>query len=326
MRPWFRPVQPTPAARASRRGAARLSRGLAPYAYLLPGLAFMTLATFIPIVYTVYISTTNFSLYNFLRFDYVGLANFREILAGLTARIFWPVFVWTLTFATLTTLLNYVVGLCVAVLLNNPHMRERNVYRTLLVLPLAVPGTIAILAWAGMLNQSFGAVNAVLVQLGLDRVPWLLHPTWAKASILLVNLWLGFPYMMTVCLGGLQAIPDELYEAAAIDGAGRWQEFRAVTLPLLMRISLPLTVGAFAYNFGNFGIVYLLTGGRPPRVDTSLAGTTDVLTTYMYNLTLVHHRYALAAALSIFMFVLVAVMTFIQVRVTRAFDDEVRPA
>lgn len=299
----------------------RFFRKVRPYAYVSPALISMALFSFLPIAYTVYVAFTDMSLYHFNEWSFVGFKNLFELFTGPFSRVFLPVLAWTIVFAALTTLLNYILGLFLAILLNNPHLKESNIYRAILIIPWALPGTIAILSWTGVLNVSFGPVNTFLKMVGLSPIPWLTDPFWAKVSILLVNLWLGYPFMMSACLGGLQSISQDLYEAADIDGASSWQKFRYVTLPLLMSFSIPLLISTFAYNFNNFGMVFLLTGGGPPRLDTSFAGTTDIMATFGYKLTLQFFRYGLAGMMSLVLFLMVGTLTLIQMKLSRAFEE-----
>lgn len=292
-----------------------------PYGYLSPALITIALMQLIPIGYTIYISFTNYNLNNFDNPKFIGLANFREIITGDLLKEMAPAFGWTLTFAALGTLLAYAVGLFFAVLLNNPFLRESSIYRGILILPWALPGTVAILTWSGLLNDGYGQINGMLKSFGFAGVPWLGDPYWAKISILMVNTWLGFPFMMSLCLGGLQAIPSELYEAAELDGASWWASFRRVTLPMLTSFSLPLIISTFAYNFNNFGAVFLLTQGGPPAVGNTYAGTTDLLVSVAYKLTQTHFQWALGAALSIMLFFLVAALSLVNFRLSGTFKE-----
>ena len=191
------------------------------YAYILPGFLFIGLATLVGTAYSLYISFTNYDgLTHFDQFDWVGLENYREVLFGVDIGTFWMVTQWTLVFALLSTLLSFVVGLALALLLNDQRLPERSLYRTLLIIPWALPATITILAWSGIFNDDFGYLNQFLNAIGLGDVPWLSDAFWAKVSVLILNTWLAFPFMMTACLGALQSIPDELNEAAVVDGAG----------------------------------------------------------------------------------------------------------
>jgi arabinogalactan oligomer / maltooligosaccharide transport system permease protein len=300
-----------------------LRKNLKAFAYLSPALMTIALVQLVPIGYTIYISLTNYNLNNFANPKYIGLENFREIIRGALFREMLPAFGWTLLFAALGTLLCFVVGLFLAVLLNNPFMHESGVYRSILILPWALPGTVAILAWSGLLNDGYGQINGILTHLfGLERgIPWLGDPTWAKVTILMVNTWLGFPFMMSLCLGGLQSIPRELYEVAEIDGAGWWTSFLRVTMPMLTSLTLPLLVSTFAYNFNNFGAVFLLTGGGPPTVGQTYAGSTDLLVSVAYKLTQRHFQWGLGAALSVLLFFIVAILSLINFKLSGTFKE-----
>jgi arabinogalactan oligomer / maltooligosaccharide transport system permease protein len=285
-----------------------------PYLFLLPALITMAVLVVYPAAYTLYLSFTNYNLFHYTTYSIVGFKNYYDILNpnGLFFEDFTPVFIWTVVFALSTAILNYAVGFLLAVVLNNPRIPERAIYRTLLIVPYAVPGVITTLIWAGLLNQDFGAVDSLLTSLHLPSIPWLTDPTGARSAILLVNLWLSFPFNMILCLGALQAIPADIYEAATVDGASAFDRLRLLTLPLVFRITSPQLVGAFSFNFMNFNIVYLLTAGGPPKVGgTGVAGSTDVLASYIYALTGTSHRYELAAAVGILIFLIQAVLSLI---------------
>lgn len=299
-------------ATGSPRASGRGRRRWAPYGYLAPAIAIVGVFTLLPAAYTVYVSFTNYDLYHYNDYHFVGLANFAALFAGTYQDVFLPVLAWTAIFAVLTTVFNYAAGLGLALLLNGRGLVGRSGFRTLLIIPWAIPSTLSILIWQGLMNQSFGPIDHVLAGIGIGSVPWLVNPFWAKVSILLVNLWLGYPFFMVAFLGGLQSIDPQIYEAAAIDGAGPRQAFWKVTFPLLWRFSLPLLLATFAYNFNNFGVVYLLTGGGPPRANTAFAGSTDTLSTTVYNMTLHFYRYGLGAAFGIILFFLVAGMSIVQ--------------
>jgi arabinogalactan oligomer/maltooligosaccharide transport system permease protein len=309
-----------PSAAEERRRRAPIGRHLWAYLYLSPALAFMLLATFVPVVYTLYIALTNYSLYHFAHFDFVGWKNFADIFGGFDVGTFMQVLEWTVVFAVLTTSINFGVGMLLAYLLNNPHMVERSVYRTLLIVPWALPGTITLLAWSGILNPDFGYLNLLLRDLHLAAVPWLTDPFWAKVSILMVNLWLSFPFMMTACLGALQGIPRELTDAADIDGASPLAKFWLIIVPAIRTTMLPLLITGFAFQFNNFNVIFLLTAGGPPNAGSSFAGSTDILASYTYGLTLTYQRYGLAAAYAVIIFAIVGTLGVLQMKLSGSFE------
>lgn len=261
-------------------------------------------------------------------FGWVGLRNFRTILAT-ASRSLLPVFTWNVLFAVLTVLINLAAGVFLAVLLSNPALRFRALYRTLLIVPWALPNIITIQVWKGFLNQNFGAINRLLMLLDITPEPinWLLGNEWsARAALLLVNLWLGYPFMMIATLGALTAIPPEVYEAARIDGASAWQSFRRITAPLLRSALVPVMLTSFAFNFNNFNIIFLLTDGGPP-VDwgTATARGTDILISWAYNTAFRNqggYAYGLGSAISLLIFVVTLAVSLINFRVTGALKEE----
>jgi arabinogalactan oligomer/maltooligosaccharide transport system permease protein len=257
-------------------------------------------------------------------YGFVGLANFQEIFSK-ASRALLPVFVWTVVFAFSTVVMNAVSGLILGILLYNKRLKGRNLYRTLLFLPWAIPTVISVQMWVALFNQQFGIVNKTLGLLGLTAVPWLGDPLWAKISVLLVNLWLGFPYMMTATISALATINDDLYEAASIDGASRWQQVQAITLPLLRTAFTPILLSAFAFNFNNFGIIYLLTQGGPPAADReSTAQSTDILLSWGYNTAFASsggQNYALASAIALIIFFLTLAISLVNFRAAGVFKE-----
>jgi arabinogalactan oligomer/maltooligosaccharide transport system permease protein len=253
----------------------------------------------------------------------VGLENFTTMFTD--QRIsgpFFQILVWTFAFAALSVATTFALGLLLAMTFNDPRVRFRRAYRSLLILPYAFPGFLAALVWRGMLNQRFGFVNEML--LGGADVPWLTDPWLAKVSILLVNLWLGFPYMFLVTTGALQAIPGDVLESARIDGAGPARLLRSITLPLLMISVAPLLIASFAFNFNNFSLIYMLTGGGPNFQGSPLVvGHTDILISMVYSVAFESgvKQYGLASALSILIFVLVGAISWYGFRRTRTLEE-----
>lgn len=292
------------------------------YAYLTPALVSIFLVTFLPIVYTVILSFTNYNMYHLDNFSIIGVQNYITVLTGSIRDVFFPVLGWTVCFALISTAGAYAVGLFLAVLLNNPNMKEVKLYRVILIIPWALPSTIAILAWQGLLNEQYGGINNLLHLLGVSyNIPWLTSPFWARVGIIIVNVWLGFPYMMNVCLGGLQAISKEYYEAARVDGASKTQCFKSITLPLVTKLSIPLVISSFAANFNNFGNIYMITRGGPARLDNQFAGYTDILASTTYKMTTWSNRYELSATFSVLIFIIIGSFTLINMRLSGSFKE-----
>ena len=250
----------------------------------------------------------------------VGLDHYVRIFTDAKFREpFGRIFLWTLAFSALSVLFSASLGLFLAVLLNWEPLRFKGAYRLVLFLPYAVPGFISILVFKGLFNQNLGEVNLILHGLFGIKPAWFSDPLLAKAMLLIVNIWLGFPYMMVLCSGLIQSIPADLYEASAVVGAGPWTNFRRITLPLIMKPLTPLLISAFAFNFNNFVLVSLLTNGRPDQVDSTLpAGTTDILVSYTWRIAFQDNgqQFGLAAAISTVIFLMVAAVTLIQMKLT----------
>ncbi|ACB09951.1 MAG TPA: DUF4896 domain-containing protein [Thermotoga sp.] len=260
--------------------------------------------------------------------DFVGWKNFLRIVKDpKVSGPFFRIFLWTFVWAVLSVVLSLAVGLPFALVLNNPRLKGRNLYRTLLIIPWAIPVFISALVWRnGLLNESYGVINKFLLPLfGLEPIKWFNDPFWARVGVLLVNVWLTFPYMMTISLGALQSIPPELYEVAAIDGAGRFRRFLHITFPLLMTIVAPLLVSSFAFSFNNFTIIYLITGGGPPIPNsTTPTGYTDILISYVYKLAFEGGQgqdFGFASAISILIFFLVGGISFVNFKLSGAFEE-----
>ncbi|MGU8519255.1 ABC transporter permease subunit [Clostridium perfringens] len=291
--------------------------------YLLPALISIIIFTIIPIVYTVVIAFTDYTMYSQGHIKFLGFANFIEVLTGPFKEVFLPVFGWNIIFAVVSTAGTFFLGLIVAMAVNNPNIKEKSVYRAILIIPWALPATVAILSWQGLLNGSYGAINNLLLNLHLisNPIPWLTDPTWARVALIIVNIWLGFPYMMNVCLGALGAIPDSYYEAADVDGASKWLQFRKITLPSLAQISYPLLISSFAFNFNNFGSAFLITKGGPPRMATQFAGYTDILASVNYKLSTQFGRFEIASAISIIIFLILGTISYYQMKLSGQFEE-----
>jgi ABC-type sugar transport system permease subunit len=233
---------------------------------------------------------------------------------------------WNFIFPTLTVLSSFALGLAIAIMFNDRDFPLKKLIRSLLLIPYTIPALISILMWRGMLNPEFGVINHWLEDLFNWAPRWTTEPFWAKVAILLVNLWLSYPYFMLVSSGALQSIPADLYEAATIDGATGWQAFRRITLPLLLVAVGPLLIASFVFNFNNFNLIYLFIAGGPPIIGASTqAGSTDILISYVYKLAFESGgrgvQYGLASAISIVVFFIVGTITLFQYRYTNMWEE-----
>ena len=257
---------------------------------------------------------------------YLGWENYQELITDpRISRPFFRVFIWTFQWALLSVLTTFGLGLFLAILLNDQSMKLVKLYRVLLILPYAIPAFISVLIWRGMFNPTVGIVNRILVNIGLESIPWLHNIFWTRVALVLVNLWLGFPYMMLLSMGALQSISGNLYEAALIDGASRWQQFRYITLPLVLVALGPLLIASFAFNFNNFNVIYLFNEGRPAIAGAQTpAGGTDILISYTYRLSFEAGRgsdFGLAAAVTMLIFFITAVVTWFNFKFTGALEE-----
>ena len=291
------------------------------YWYLLPVAISTIVFTVVPFFYTFYISFTNYHrVFRARDFDWIGLDNYKRALSS--GGDLFPVLGWTFVFMFVTTLFNVGGGLLMALLLNNDKLRERNVYRTLLIIPWALPSILTIQVWSGLFGLS-GPINFILEEIGIEKIRWLLEEAPARTAILIANFWLSYPFFMTVGLAALQAIPRDLYEVSDLDGAGTWQQFRDITWPFMISAITPLLITQLAFQFNNSGIIILLTNGNPQAHPGSAYGVTDTLASYSYKL--INNQgqgdMGYAAAYGVFTFVIIAIFTLLSSRLTNAFKE-----
>lgn len=258
----------------------------------------------------------------------IGFDHFERLFTDQRLRgPFVRIFLWTIAHAFLAVVTTFSLGLSFALLLNDKLIPGRKVWRSLILIPYAIPSFISTLVWRGLLNPRLGLINDFLERIvGEGNAPgWYSDPMWAKAGILMIQLWLGFPYMMLICTGALQSIPQDMYEAAEVDGANAWQRFRNLTLPLLLVAVGPLLIASFAYNFNNFTVIELFNEGGPPIANSSVpAGHTDILITYTYEQAFGSGggtNYAFASAITLVIFLLVAAITIFNYRFTRSWEE-----
>ncbi|WP_313469194.1 ABC transporter permease subunit [Carnobacterium sp.] len=294
-----------------------------PYVISGPALFVLIFAVIFPILFSFALAFTNYNLYNSppaKLVQWVGLDTFKNIFTvDIWRSTFIDVLGWTVVWTIIASTLQVTLGIFMAVLVNQKDLRFKKFIRTVLVLPWAVPGFVTILIFAGMFNDSFGAINnTLLAGLGIDAIPWMTDATWTRVALLAMQGWLGFPYIFVVTTGVLQSIPEDLYEAATIDGASFFGKFRHITLPLLLTSISPIIITQYTFNFNNFNIIYLFNGGGP-AAPGSTAGGTDILVSWIYKLTMQSSQYSLAAALTILLSVFVISIALWQFRRTNSF-------
>lgn len=244
----------------------------------------------------------------------VGFDNFKRVLLseGVREPMF-QIFLWTLTFAFLSVALTFALGLLLASILQWPHLRFRAAYRILLILPYAVPAFISILVFRGLFNQNFGEINLILTSLFGAQPPWFSDPFHARLMTIIVNIWLGYPYMMLLAMGYLQSVPADHYKAAALEGASPLRSFFAITLPQILPPFVPLLISSFAFNFNNVVLILLLTRGLPDMIGTRIpAGNTDILGSFTYRISFMDsgQDFGLAGAISTLIFILVGIIAY----------------
>lgn len=258
--------------------------------------------------------------------QFIGPDNYVDILTSSAIRTpFLRVLLWNIAFALISVLSTFSLGLGLALALKDENMKGRAIYRSIYILPYAIPGFLSVLVWRGLLNSDYGKVNAAIEGLGLPGVNWLGTGTTAMIAVLLVNLWLGFPYMFLITSGALTSVPEDLLEAARVDGAGPWKSFRMITLPLLLVSTAPLLIGSFAFNFNNFILIFLLTSGGPPLTGYEVpVGSTDLLISFTFRLAQASGRgaqYGLSSAIVVIIFLVLATTSALSFRLTKRLEE-----
>ena len=292
---------------------------------LAPATVLIAFFVLLPIVVTFLVAFTNYSAPDHLPprnlVDWVGIRNFMNITTlEIWSDTLVSVAIWTLIWTVASTLLNYGLGLGLALLVTKRKMRFRGFWRTLFILPHALPILVVLLSFRVLLS-GLGPINTALAQAGFGTIPFLSDPTWARISVIVVNAWAGAPFFMVLLSGALSNIDSSLYEAAVIDGASPWERFRSITMPVLLFQTAPVLIMNFAFNFNNFGAIYLLTSGEPLDSGLRFAGETDIFISWVYKLTLEHSQFHMAAVISIVLFLLVAGLAVWNFRRTKGFRE-----
>lgn len=291
--------------------------------------------TIVPLIFMIFVSFANYNTEHLppeKLFTWVGFGNFNTMLTGAGLGggnsikfnySFRIILGWTLLWAVLATFTNFFLGMVVAIVINKKGIKFKKIWRTILVTTIAVPQFVSLLLMNKML-QSDGVYNNLLTLMGLQTINFLTDPFLAKVTVVVVNLWVGIPYTVLSCTGILMNIPEDLYEAAKIDGANSYKMYMNITLPYMMFVMTPSLITTFIGNLNNFNIIYLLTGGGP-YLDPSMvstAGQTDLLITWLYKLTVNDQSYDMASVIGILVFVICAIISLIFYSNTNSFKNE----
>jgi len=279
--------------------------------FLFPSALVLLCVVFYPFLYNFYISTTNMSLYHIRDYTFKGFANYREIFGEPDLYYFFgKTVIWT----AVNLFFHLALGISIAMLLNRPIL-GRGIFRALLILPWAMPQYICALTWKGMFNYQYGSVNLILQKVfHVGPIEWFSSETWAFIAPMITNIWLGFPFIMVVTLGGLQSIPRDLYEAADIDGASALRKFFHITLPMLKPVLAPAIILGTIWTFNNLNVIWLVTERGLP------ADKTHILVTYVYKAAFTYYRYGYAAAFSVFIFAILLAIVLVYMRQMRSLE------
>ena len=286
--------------------------------------------TVLPIVFMICVAFTNYDATHQAPsklFTWVGFENFRSLFSFGTdgfGSTFLSILLWTLVWALLATFIDYFLGIAVALLINKKGIRFKKFWRTCLVMTIAVPQFVSLLYVSKMFDNA-GIINGTLMKLGIIKsaIPFWTDPLLAKITIVVVNIWIGIPYLMLMATGLLMNIPADLYESARIDGATPWQMFRHITMPYMLFVTGPYLLTSYTGNLNNFNVIYLLTGGGPKSMTyTGGAGGTDLLVTWLYKMTINDTNYKMAAVIGIMVFVVTAVISLVVYQMLPSVKDE----
>ncbi|WP_445488753.1 ABC transporter permease subunit [Niallia sp. 03133] len=282
--------------------------------------------TVLPIIFMILLAFTNYTRENMPPahlVDWQGFKTFLDIFKiKAWSHTFYGVMIWTFIWAVFATLFPFIGGFGIALLVQKKVIKFKKVWRTIFMLPFAIPMFVSVLIFRNMFNGQFGPINQYLGYLGISKVPWLSDVMWAKFTVVLVNFWLTFPISMLMIIGILTTISAELYEAADIDGANGFQKLRLITYPIVMKTMAPLLVVTFAQNINNFNVIYLLTNGNPAIGDYKFAGGTDILLTWLYKLSMEQGQYNFASVIGIFIFIILSIFTIYRIKQTKSFKEE----
>ncbi|MCY8106112.1 maltodextrin ABC transporter permease MdxF [Bacillus mojavensis] len=304
-----------------------------PYLFTLPAYIMMVFVIIFPVLVTLFVALTNYDFYHIppnSLIDWVGFKNFLNIfLLGSYRETFVNVLGWTIIWTICATTLQIILGIVTALFVNQDFIKGKRIYRMIFLFPWAVPAFITIMSFSNMFNDSVGAMNAQVIPLlnhlpfvELPAIAWKTDPFWTKTALIMIQTWLGFPYIYVMVTGVLQAIPGELYEAAKIDGATFFQRFQHITFPMILFATAPVMITQYTFNFNNFSIIYLFNEGGPGSAGAG-AGSTDILISWIYKLTTgTSPQYSVAAAVTLLISFIVIGISLIAFKKSNAFGNE----
>ncbi|KAF0818064.1 MULTISPECIES: carbohydrate ABC transporter permease [unclassified Cytobacillus] len=297
-----------------------------PYLMISPGFFLLVFVVIFPILFVVLLAFTNYDLYHSppaKLVDWVGIQNFIDIFKlDLWRKTFFGVLGWTIVWTFVATTLQVALGIFLAILVNQKDLKGKAIIRTIFILPWAVPAFISILIFSGMFNETFGVINkTILDAFGIGAIPWMTEENWTRLALIFIQSWLGFPFIFAMTTGVLQSIPDELYEAATVDGATILQKFTKITLPLVLFATAPIIITQYTFNFNNFNVIFLFNGGGP-AIPGQNAGGSDILISWIYKLTMTSAQYGKAAAVTMILSLIVITVALWQFRRTKSFQEE----
>jgi arabinogalactan oligomer/maltooligosaccharide transport system permease protein len=267
-----------------------------------------------PFIYNVILSLSNMNLRHIRDWEIVGFRNYIKVFTEPSQPDFYVIFIKTVIWTVVNLIFHVTIGVFLALVLNQKEIRGKGIFRTILVLPWAVPQLIVALTWRGMFNYEYGSINQILAKAGIPAVEWLRGPAEAFIAVIITNVWLGFPFMMVIALGALQSIPKDLYEAADIDGASWYHKLRTITIPLIKPVMVPAITLGTIWTFNNLNIIWLVSNAGEP------SDSTHILVSFVYKAAFNFYRYGYGAALSMIIFFILVVFSLVFMKKTKAVD------
>lgn len=302
-----------------------------PYLLTFPAYILMIFTIVLPVLVTLFMAFTNYDVNHIppaALIDWIGIQNFKDMFFLSSYRsTFMAVFSWTLIWTLIASTLQIILGVFTATVAHQDWIKGKRIFGIIFLLPWAVPSFVTIMSFSNIFNDSAGAINVQIIPLlnkllpfvDLSAINWMTDPFWTKVALIMIQGWLGFPYIYVLVTGILQSISDDLYEAATIDGASPLQKFNNITLPAILSVAAPTFVTQYTFNFNNFSIIYLFNEGGPGDVGGG-AGNTDILISWIYKLTTnTTPQYGLASAVTLLISAIVIAVSLLVFKKTNEF-------